>query len=168
MVTEDYKKNRLKNIRKRREHLDSNYTKSELIYEANQNRLYLEKANSKHIIVNHILMREFGSYRMGNNKLNPKKVIFPKKIKPKLKLKKKKYEVESTRNYNIVKQFDSKKNAVDFIKNNINKGLGTKYYLNGLNSKGKYQSMEDYYYGSGKSGRKKLTKLVSRKLSDLD
>lgn len=153
-------------MRKRREHLDSNFTKSELIYQSNQNRLYLEKSNSKHTIVSQILMREFGSYRMGNNKLNPKKVIFPKKIKPKPK--KKKYEVESTRTYGIVKQFDSKKDAVDFIKKNIQKGLGTKYYLSGLNSKGKYQSMEDYYYGSGASGRRKITKWVSRKLSDLD
>lgn len=74
-VTEEYKKKRLKNMRKRREYLDSNYTKKDLVYLANKNRLLLRSSDSKHDVVNKILMREFGSYRMGNNKMNPKKII---------------------------------------------------------------------------------------------
>ncbi len=70
-------------MRKRREYLDSNYIKSDLVKQANKNRLLISRSDTKHTIVNKILMREFGSYRMGNNKLNPKKIIFPKKIKPK-------------------------------------------------------------------------------------
>ena len=74
-ITEEYKKKRLKNMRKRREYLDSNYIKKDLVHIANKNRLFLRSSDTKHRIVNLILMREFGSYRMGNNKMNPKKII---------------------------------------------------------------------------------------------
>ncbi len=74
-ITEEYKKKRLKNMRKRREYLDSNYTKKDLVSLANKNRLFLRSNDTKHDVVNKILMREFGSYRMGNNKMNPKKII---------------------------------------------------------------------------------------------
>ncbi len=165
-VTEDYKKKRLKNMRKRREYLDSNYIKSDLLKQANKNRLFIESSHNKHTIVNFILMREFGSYRMGNNKLNPKKVIFPKKIEPKPKMKKKKYQVKSMRKYGISKQFDTKKDAVNYINKNLRKGIGNTWELNGLNSNKKYQNLEDHIYNPNK--RKKITIWVSRKLNDLD
>ena len=74
-ITEEYKKKRLKNMRKRREYLDSNYTKKDLVSLANKNRLFLRSNDTKHDVVSKILMREFGSYRMGNNKMNSKKII---------------------------------------------------------------------------------------------
>ena len=75
IITEEYKKKRLKNMRRRREHLDSNYTKKDLVSIATKNKLFLHSRDTKHDLVNKILMREFGSYRMGNNKMNPKKII---------------------------------------------------------------------------------------------
>ena len=75
MVTAEYKKKRIKNMIKRRKYLNSNYTKKDMVYLANKNRLVLRISDSKHRLVDLILMNEFGSYRMGNNKLNPKKVF---------------------------------------------------------------------------------------------
>jgi len=73
MVVEEYKKKRKINMKKRRDFLDNNYTKKELI--SNTYRTSFNKSDTKERIIDLIIQREFGSLRMGNDKLNPKKII---------------------------------------------------------------------------------------------
>ncbi|KKK67675.1 hypothetical protein LCGC14_2951690 [marine sediment metagenome] len=72
-MAEEYKKRRQKNIRNRRKFLYNNYTKKELI--TSTKHMIFNKSDTKKRIINLILKREFGSLRMGNNRLNAKKII---------------------------------------------------------------------------------------------
>lgn len=80
----------------------------------------------------------------------------------------KKYQIESTQSYGIKKEYDMKTEAVTSIKSYLQKGFGNHFYLHSLNSKGKYQTIEDYFKIKTGINRSKIKREIRRKLSDLD
>jgi len=81
---------------------------------------------------------------------------------------KEKYEIESTKKYGIKRKFTNKSDAVKSIKNYLHKGYGNHFYLNAIDSTGKYIPIEDYFKIKTSNNRSKIEKQIRRKLSDLD
>jgi len=156
--------NNERQVSQRERHLNKTYTRANLKEYLEMQGKTIKSKTTKKAMIEMVIEKEDLKY-----KPKPKKAPKIKKKNTQKTQVKSKYEIESSRDYGIKRNFNTKKEAVDFIKNQFSKNMGKHYSLNGLNSKGKYQNMEDYHYEfNGASGKWKTTKWITRKPSDLE